>query len=213
MFASDGMRVRVGGCPTRGRSKIAEHRKPGCAAASCSSSTTKWRSRVGSTSIETIPVVPEGLAVPEGRSAREGRPVPRHPTPPVRGAKNAAGATRTFRVEARRWRGVGCCSSRTGSARAAHRPRSNSGSALPSRGEIWCASCWRRAGRVSPICVAYGLAIANAAEHRYAPLLEAGVRVFESRDTMVHAKTAVIDGTWSTDARFSGASGRRSRAS
>jgi hypothetical protein len=68
-------------------------------------------------------------------------------------------------------------------------------------------------GKVSPIRVAYGLAIANAAEHRYARLLEAGVRVFESRDTMVHAKTAVIGGTWSTDARFSGASGRRSRAS
>jgi cardiolipin synthase len=100
-------------------------------------------------------------------------------------------------------------------------------------------------GKVSPIRVAYGLAIAYAAErvwitqpyfapddafldaleaaaqrgvdvriilpgtsdwatalyssrHRYARLLKAGVRVFESRDAMVHAKTAVIDGIWST---------------
>lgn len=32
----------------------------------------------------------------------------------------------------------------------------------------------------------------------YEGLLEAGVKVFESRDIMLHAKTAVIDGVWST---------------
>ena len=100
-------------------------------------------------------------------------------------------------------------------------------------------------GKVSPIRIAYGLAIANATErvwitqpyfapdkafldaleaaaargvdvriilpgqsdsaialhssrHCYLTLLKAGVRIYESRDTMVHAKTAVIDGIWST---------------
>ncbi len=32
----------------------------------------------------------------------------------------------------------------------------------------------------------------------YGELLEAGVRIYESSDTMLHAKTAVIDGVWST---------------
>ena len=31
----------------------------------------------------------------------------------------------------------------------------------------------------------------------YRPLLEAGVRVFEWNGSMIHAKTAVADGTWS----------------
>src|SRR5690606_34030557 len=32
----------------------------------------------------------------------------------------------------------------------------------------------------------------------YGGLLEAGVRIFESEDTVLHAKTAVVDGVWST---------------
>ncbi len=100
-------------------------------------------------------------------------------------------------------------------------------------------------GKVSPIRIAYGLAIEHAMERvwitqpyfapdpaflstlgaaaqrgvdvrillpgtsdsalalhssrfRYGGLLKDGVRIYESQDTMVHAKTAVIDGIWST---------------
>ncbi len=38
----------------------------------------------------------------------------------------------------------------------------------------------------------------QSSRFRYEGLLDAGVRIFESQDTMVHAKTAVIDGVWST---------------
>jgi cardiolipin synthase len=31
----------------------------------------------------------------------------------------------------------------------------------------------------------------------WGPLLEAGVRIFEYRDTMMHAKVLVVDGEWS----------------
>jgi phosphatidylserine/phosphatidylglycerophosphate/cardiolipin synthase-like enzyme len=38
--------------------------------------------------------------------------------------------------------------------------------------------------------------IANVSRARYRPLLESGVRVFEWNGSMIHAKTAVADGTW-----------------
>lgn len=38
----------------------------------------------------------------------------------------------------------------------------------------------------------------NAARHNYTRLLKAGVRIFEYRNALLHAKTAVIDGVWST---------------
>ncbi|HET6473309.1 MAG TPA: phospholipase D-like domain-containing protein, partial [Pseudomonadales bacterium] len=41
------------------------------------------------------------------------------------------------------------------------------------------------------------IVLANS-RYYYAQLLAAGVRVFESTDEMMHAKTAVIDGVWST---------------
>lgn len=37
-----------------------------------------------------------------------------------------------------------------------------------------------------------------ASRHLYGQLLEAGVRIFEYQDAVLHAKTAVIDGRWST---------------
>ena len=37
-----------------------------------------------------------------------------------------------------------------------------------------------------------------ASRHLYGRLLEAGVRIFEYQDAVLHAKTAVIDGRWST---------------
>jgi cardiolipin synthase len=38
----------------------------------------------------------------------------------------------------------------------------------------------------------------HASRARYGKLLRAGVRLYETRDTVLHAKTAVIDGVWST---------------
>jgi cardiolipin synthase len=38
----------------------------------------------------------------------------------------------------------------------------------------------------------------DAARHHYSELLKAGVKIFERRNAMLHAKTAVIDGIWST---------------
>ena len=38
----------------------------------------------------------------------------------------------------------------------------------------------------------------HASRHEYAHLLEAGVRIFEYEGTVLHAKTAVVDGIWST---------------
>jgi len=38
----------------------------------------------------------------------------------------------------------------------------------------------------------------NAGRSHYEDLLEAGVRIYERRGAMLHAKTAVIDGVWST---------------
>jgi len=38
----------------------------------------------------------------------------------------------------------------------------------------------------------------DASRSCYGDLLEAGVRIYERKDAMVHAKTAVIDGVWST---------------
>ena len=40
--------------------------------------------------------------------------------------------------------------------------------------------------------------VLNGARYHYTGLLEGGVRIFESNDSMLHAKTAVIDGVWST---------------
>ena len=37
-----------------------------------------------------------------------------------------------------------------------------------------------------------------AARSYYAELLQAGVRIYERKDALMHAKTAVIDGVWST---------------
>lgn len=39
--------------------------------------------------------------------------------------------------------------------------------------------------------------VLHAGRARYAQLLEGGVRIFERRDALLHAKTAVIDGVWS----------------
>jgi cardiolipin synthase A/B len=41
-------------------------------------------------------------------------------------------------------------------------------------------------------------AVREAARWRYSDLLKSGVRIFERRETVLHAKTAVIDGVWST---------------
>jgi len=38
----------------------------------------------------------------------------------------------------------------------------------------------------------------NAARYNYSELLKAGVKLFERRNALLHAKTAVIDGVWST---------------
>jgi len=38
----------------------------------------------------------------------------------------------------------------------------------------------------------------NAARYNYSELLKAGVKIYERRNALLHAKTAVIDGVWST---------------
>lgn len=38
----------------------------------------------------------------------------------------------------------------------------------------------------------------NAARYNYSALLQAGVKIYERRNAILHAKTAVIDGVWST---------------
>ena len=38
----------------------------------------------------------------------------------------------------------------------------------------------------------------NAARHNYSGLLKAGVKIYERRNALLHAKSAVIDGVWST---------------
>ena len=38
----------------------------------------------------------------------------------------------------------------------------------------------------------------NAQRNNYSRLLKAGVKIYERRDALMHAKTAVIDGVWST---------------
>lgn len=40
--------------------------------------------------------------------------------------------------------------------------------------------------------------ILDASRSRYGDLLEAGIRIYETEDAVLHAKTAVIDGVWST---------------
>jgi cardiolipin synthase len=40
--------------------------------------------------------------------------------------------------------------------------------------------------------------VLNAARHNYSELLKAGVKIYERRNAVLHAKTAVIDGVWST---------------
>ncbi|PKN06240.1 MAG: cardiolipin synthase [Deltaproteobacteria bacterium HGW-Deltaproteobacteria-7] len=40
--------------------------------------------------------------------------------------------------------------------------------------------------------------VINAARHSYSGLLKAGVKIYERRTVLLHAKTAVIDGIWST---------------
>lgn len=41
-------------------------------------------------------------------------------------------------------------------------------------------------------------AVFHAGRSHYSDLLEAGVKIFEHREALLHAKTAVIDGVWST---------------
>ena len=38
----------------------------------------------------------------------------------------------------------------------------------------------------------------NAGRSHYGKLLKAGVKIYERRDALLHAKTAVVDGVWST---------------
>jgi len=38
----------------------------------------------------------------------------------------------------------------------------------------------------------------NAGRSHYTELLKAGVKIYERRDALLHAKTAVVDGVWST---------------
>ena len=40
--------------------------------------------------------------------------------------------------------------------------------------------------------------VLSAGRAQYGPLLESGVQIYERREVMLHAKTAVIDGVWST---------------
>jgi cardiolipin synthase len=40
--------------------------------------------------------------------------------------------------------------------------------------------------------------VLHSSRYHYGPLLESGVRIFEHHDAMLHAKTAVVDGIWST---------------
>ncbi len=40
--------------------------------------------------------------------------------------------------------------------------------------------------------------VLHSSRYHYSPLLESGVRIFEHRNAMLHAKTAVVDGIWST---------------
>jgi cardiolipin synthase len=40
--------------------------------------------------------------------------------------------------------------------------------------------------------------VLNSSRYHYAALLHASVRIFEHREAMLHAKTAVVDGIWST---------------
>jgi len=40
--------------------------------------------------------------------------------------------------------------------------------------------------------------IFHAGRSHYSDLLEAGVQIYERQDALLHAKTAVIDGVWST---------------
>ena len=40
--------------------------------------------------------------------------------------------------------------------------------------------------------------LAHASRHQYMKLLASGVRIFEYEGTVMHAKTAVVDGVWST---------------
>ncbi|PKN66583.1 MAG: cardiolipin synthase [Chloroflexi bacterium HGW-Chloroflexi-5] len=40
--------------------------------------------------------------------------------------------------------------------------------------------------------------VISAARHNYSELLKAGVKIYERRTVLLHAKTAVIDGVWST---------------
>jgi len=40
--------------------------------------------------------------------------------------------------------------------------------------------------------------VISAARHHYSGLLKAGVKIYERRTVLLHAKTAVIDGVWST---------------
>jgi cardiolipin synthase len=40
--------------------------------------------------------------------------------------------------------------------------------------------------------------VLNAARYNYSELLKAGVKIYERRNALLHAKTAVIDGVWST---------------
>ena len=40
--------------------------------------------------------------------------------------------------------------------------------------------------------------ILSAGRYHYSELLKSGVKIFERRDVLLHAKTAIVDGVWST---------------
>jgi cardiolipin synthase len=50
---------------------------------------------------------------------------------------------------------------------------------------------------ILPGCTDSTLAL-YAARYNYSELLESGVKLYERRNALLHAKTAVIDGVWST---------------
>jgi hypothetical protein len=49
---------------------------------------------------------------------------------------------------------------------------------------------------VRPVCDSS--LIWNAGRYHYSELLKSGIKIYERRDVLLHAKTAVIDGVWST---------------
>ena len=55
--------------------------------------------------------------------------------------------------------------------------------------------------------------VLNAGRRYYGELLRSGVKLYERRDALLHSKTAVIDGVWSTVGSTNlGSAGRSTRA-